>query len=281
MTVGLYACGGSSTSPSAANPAAPSAAQATATGQNIGILTIAALRSGATPLGVLNVRSGDQSRVSPRAFNGTKYSTIDCPLGGRVDAIYTRDYVPSGNDIDLAAIRLVFTDCAFTTGGVPFQLNGTLTLSGHYFGSQGTPDIHLSGSLTTSTGPCAVDGTVSVSGAFGGNACGTSMSATPATPPVNLTGTWSGGTLTVSFQHIGSSLIGTTSGFPASFDLTQTSSSTLTFSGILRIDYPGPCSPARMPGSLIVSAANTMTGTFADTNTDCLPETNPFVLLRQ
>jgi hypothetical protein len=247
------------------------------------MLTIAALRSGAIPLSVLSVSSAQTSRLSPLALNGAPFSTMSCPVSGRMDAVYTRDYAPSGNAIDLSAIRLVFTDCAFTTGGVPFQISGTLTLSGQYFGSQGTPDIHLSGSLTTSTGACAVDGTVVVSGAFGGTACGTSMTATPPTPSVTLTGTWVGGGLTVSFQHTGSSLIGTTSGFPASFDLTETAASgtTRTFSGILRIDYPGPCSPARMSGSLIATAANTMTGSFAGTNTDCLHEVNPFALLKQ
>ena len=211
-----------------------------------------------------------------------------CPVSGRVEATYTRNYEPSGNDIDLSAIQLVFTDCAFATDGVPFLLNGSLTLSGHYLGSEGTPDIRLSGSLTTSTGACVVNGTVSVSGAFGGSACGTSMSATPLPASLNLNGTWSGGTngntnITVAFQHTGSSLVGTFVGFPASFDLTQTASSStsLTFSGILRIDYPGPCSPARMSGSLIASAANTMTGTFAGRNTDCLSETNPFGFLKQ
>ena len=116
---------------------------------------------------------------------------------------------------------------------------------------------------------------------------------TPAPAPVvNLSGAWSGTvtptisgatrppfTVAVTFQHAGSQLTGTFTGFGASFDLAEASSTgtSKTFTGTLAI-----APSARMAGSMAVDTiANTMTGTFSGTNTDGLPEINNLSLRKQ
>lgn len=129
------------------------------------------------------------------------------------------------------------------------------------------------------------------------NACGTSGPSNEANfsvsgGAVNLSGTWSGpnpsdppdGIVTVTFQHSGNQLTGSTVGYPGSFNLTQTASSatTRTFSGTFTITEAGACNPSVKNGSMVVNITfNTMTGAFIGPNTDCHQETNFFSLTKQ
>lgn len=117
------------------------------------------------------------------------------------------------------------------------------------------------------------------------------------TPTVDLSGNWSGtilptingvtrpdrtSTVTFAFVHSGTTLTGTlTGGFSATLALTesQAGGTTRVYIGNLMMTSGG--STATLPGSMTVdTSANTMTGTFAGTNTDGVPESD-LVTLRK
>ncbi|MGQ0736003.1 MAG: fibronectin type III domain-containing protein [Acidobacteriota bacterium] len=137
------------------------------------------------------------------------------------------------------------------------------------------------------------------------NGCGTSGPSNEAGfavgPGLNLSGRWSGvATPTVNgiqefpfsvvfdFVHSGNRLTGALPPNPfgtAAFDLTETAQSptTRTFSGsftVVDVLFVGPCSPSIQSGIVTVTTAGSMSGTFGGRNTDCLPETNTFSLVK-
>lgn len=322
----LAGCGGSSspTSPTppvsssptpppaapAAPPAGVSTAQATAVATAVGGLTITALRSGATPVGIFAINPAPRAR--PLAASGQVYSSLPCPVTGKVELIYVRDYTAIGGDFDLSALKAVYTACTFTANSGSFEIAGELMLSGHYFGTRQAPTIRTSGALTTSSGACAIDGSVAATGSFGGAACGATLTNTTTAPPsgsFDVSGQWAGSvTITkpgqaetepvlATFQHVGQSLSGAASqvldnpdAVVATFGLTQTAASgnTLTFSGAVTFPGPltladGPCPLSRtLSGTLTVdTSARTISGSFTGQNSDCDTETDAFSLVKQ
>ncbi|HVZ24186.1 MAG TPA: hypothetical protein VG871_24105 [Vicinamibacterales bacterium] len=271
----------------------PTTVQAMSTAEEVGTLTLAALQAGAVQFGITRVVA--TGPVRPRAASGETYATVSCPSGGRLDLVYVRDYVPAKGDVDASALKGVYTACAFPSGGSPFQMSGELALTGHYFGSAHAPTVQTSGSLTTSSGPCSLSGSVDGSGAFAGTACGTPVAATPAptpaptptpTPTVDVTGVWSGDGFNIPFQQQGTALTASVTDAQGlhTFAMTLDSQTptTATFTGTLRYDGTGACNPSIMPGSIVVDlVANTMALDFSGTNADCKPETVMATLQKQ
>ena len=201
ISIALFvsACGGSGgespTTPSASGGSLISSAQATSTAENVGTLTLTAIQNGATQAGVRAAPPSSRLANAPLAALGSIFGTATCPGGGRLELTQIREYTPSGGEVDLSALKAVYTACLFTSSGSSFQIAGELALSGRYYGASRTPEINVSGSLTTSNGTCAISGGVNGTGGFSGTACGTSATTNPpapAPPAPTLTGTWTG-----------------------------------------------------------------------------------------
>jgi hypothetical protein len=176
LSTAIVGCGGKS-SPS--GPSGPSQSDTSAIAETVGSVTMSALFTGGQQAGVAGV--GHSAAFSPQASAGQNYGSASCPSGGRVDLIYVREYVPANGAVDTSALKAVFAQCALASGGSSVQLNGDLGMSGMYNGASQPVSLHLSGTLTTSSGGCAVDGSVALSGSFTGTTCGMQTNVKP--PP--------------------------------------------------------------------------------------------------
>lgn len=150
-SVALSACSKSS-------PGGPSASsvEAALVGEGVGSVTMKAL-----------IGAGQQPGSA-----GQTFATAPCPSAGRVDLVYVRDYTPSGGEVDTSALKAVFTSCALSSAGSAIDMTGELSMSGMYRGVSQPVSLRLSGTLNTSAGSCAVDGSVAVTGQFDGTSCG-------------------------------------------------------------------------------------------------------------
>jgi len=175
LSAAIVGCGGKSGS----SPSAPSQSDTSGIAETIGSVTMSALFTGGQQAGVSSV--GHSEAFSPQAAAGQNYGSAFCPSGGHVDLTYVREYVPVNGLLDTTALKAVFVQCSPASGGSSPQLNGELGMSGMYYGASQPVSLHLSGSLTTSAGGCAIDGSVVLSGSFNGTACGipTNVTARP------------------------------------------------------------------------------------------------------
>ena len=183
LLLAVVGCGGGSpTAPSAATTPAPaivSAGQASTIAEQVGALTMIALRSGGARIGIKGSAPG---RISTRATSGEIFSSVDCAVGGRITVVYIRDQDPAGV-IDLSALKAVYDACTFMSATGSVQVSGELTLRGQYFGVGNVANLLMTGTLSTPSGAsCAVLGTVNAVGAFSGSACGYSVTSVP--PPL-------------------------------------------------------------------------------------------------
>jgi hypothetical protein len=149
-------------------PAGP--AEAAVVGEAVGSVTIKALVNG----------SGGLQAESP----GQTFSTAPCPSGGKVDLIYVRTYTPGDSEVDTSALKAVFTQCSLSSSASSVSMTGELAMSGIYRGMSQPLSLRMTGSLTTSAGNCAVDGTVVITGQFDGTSCGlpTKVNPVPRSP---------------------------------------------------------------------------------------------------
>lgn len=145
-------------------PAGP--AEAAVVGEAVGSVTIKALVNG----------GGGAQADSP----GQTFSTAACPSGGKVDLVYVRTYTPGAGEVDTSALKAVFSQCSLASSASSVHMTGELAMAGLYRGPSQPLSLHLTGSLTTSAGSCAVDGTVVITGQFDGMSCGIQTKVTPA-----------------------------------------------------------------------------------------------------
>jgi len=175
------AVGCGSKSPNAPSTNVLDASARSAIADTVGSTMMAALFAGGAQSGASvvtpNRTSGDMA--FPHAVSGTPYATSSCSGGGRLDLVYVRDYVPSGGVFDTSALKAVFAQCVFAGSGSSGQLNGQLTMSGMYQGVDQVVSIRVTGTLTTSSSDCTVDGTFNATGSFSGTACGAPATSTP------------------------------------------------------------------------------------------------------
>jgi len=184
LSLATSAAGCGSKSPDSPSTNVLNESARTAIAGTVGSTMMAALFAGGAQSGGSNVtlnRIGPSDYAAfPQAATGQTYSTSSCSGGGRVDLVYVRNYVPSGGVIDTSALKAVFTQCVFAGSGSSGQLNGQLTMSGMYQGVDQIVTIRVSGTLTTSSTDCTVDGTFDVTGSFSGTACGAPAKSAPA-----------------------------------------------------------------------------------------------------
>ena len=225
-------------------------------------------------------------RVRARNSAGTSAASNEVVVIVGGGACTTAPGAPSGLSASVNGSSVTLTWTA-PSGGCP--PTGYVIEAGSSSGANNLANFNTGSTATTFSASGVPNGTyfvrVRAGASTGVSGASNEVIVTVGTAPAsNLSGTWAGSGIVVVFQHSGSTLTGTFSGFPASFNLQQTAASgtTLTFSGSLTISFPGPCSPAVMPGSLVANTAdNSMTGSFSGRNTDCRNETDVFNLRKQ
>lgn len=179
---GLVACGGGGSSPTGdpVTPTAPVAAVNTHAlmGQQVGSLTIAALKGATSPPAG---QATSRGRFVAMAATGTY--RVSCPLSGYMEMRYEVENLPFIGEVDLSRVVEVYVACAYPAGGSQCTSSGTLHMTGSYWVASPTQSVGVAGQFESGAcGACAVNGQVGGDSSFKGSVCGEEV----APPPLPL-----------------------------------------------------------------------------------------------
>ncbi|MBI3399998.1 MAG: fibronectin type III domain-containing protein [Acidobacteria bacterium] len=269
--------------------------------------------SGLSNLAVLSISDGRTSFTASNVANGTYYV--------RVKAQNAAGTSPPSNEVTVIVNAVTCQGPPLSPSGLASSVNGTtvtLTWIGPSGPPSNSPSTYiveigsapflsdlsisdLEGIATTMTANNVGAGKYVIR-VRAKNACGTSGTSNEVVVNVVgaqgiLAGTWLGTDratrsngqsakldLTFVVQHSGQTLVGAAAAIGFRFRVTQTeaSSTVLTFAGTWTWGNSGQCAGQLAPGSITVdTTTNTMTGSFAGVNPDCLTETHDFTVTKQ